>query len=403
MDVRRAAAAAVDRLRGAAIGRLDRDRARGAARSSWSIRRAVDWRRRRHRRAEIRCTSVAPTTVSWCRRGPCRSPGCSAWRSRSWIRVAACSMVNNGFMATRRTPFPGVVSLAPATTLIVDDGRVEVHDRLAGMIAGQRPATKESTRPACTTRSSPRSPRCARSERARAAGLERRQGQPAGARRPGRQRHRRADVDGLDGLRQRGGRVDRRVVSPSWRASRTACDRRRSVVGCRPIASSMCTRRRAGRCTSPTGCCTGSPRSEPATPVPTQRSRPRWWRGRDPAVEVTGTASCPRSSNRRRRSRLAGAGQALHSVRLGAPVRRPRRVPNPVARGAGRVGGRTVGCAAARSLVPELPQQLLAGDVVAGEQPQRDLGPSGVRQRGRRRRRSPSTPPSAAPSGSPTS
>ena len=58
--------------------------------------------------------------------------------------VAVCSMVNNGFMATRRTPFPGVVSLAPATTLIVDDGRVEVHDRLAGMIAGQRPATKQS-------------------------------------------------------------------------------------------------------------------------------------------------------------------------------------------------------------------------------------------------------------------
>ena len=53
-------------------------------------------------------------------------------------------MVNNGFMATRRTPFPGVVSLAPATTLIVDDGHVEVHDRLSGMIAGQRSATKES-------------------------------------------------------------------------------------------------------------------------------------------------------------------------------------------------------------------------------------------------------------------
>jgi asparagine synthase (glutamine-hydrolysing) len=58
--------------------------------------------------------------------------------------IAMCSMVNNGFMGTRRTPFPGVLSLGPSTTLVVDGERVETHDRLGEMIVGQRPATAEA-------------------------------------------------------------------------------------------------------------------------------------------------------------------------------------------------------------------------------------------------------------------
>jgi asparagine synthetase B (glutamine-hydrolysing) len=53
-------------------------------------------------------------------------------------RVAICSMINNGFMATRRTPYPTVRSLTPAAALVVDRGGAwTIHDHLAELIAGQ--------------------------------------------------------------------------------------------------------------------------------------------------------------------------------------------------------------------------------------------------------------------------
>jgi asparagine synthetase B (glutamine-hydrolysing) len=55
--------------------------------------------------------------------------------------VALTSMVNNGFVASRRTPFDGVESLPPGSALIVDDTGRRVHDHLATILQSQRRAT----------------------------------------------------------------------------------------------------------------------------------------------------------------------------------------------------------------------------------------------------------------------
>ena len=53
--------------------------------------------------------------------------------------IAVASLVNNGFLVTRRTPFRGVRSLPPHSTALVSSGRSSLTSGLAEHISSQRP------------------------------------------------------------------------------------------------------------------------------------------------------------------------------------------------------------------------------------------------------------------------
>jgi hypothetical protein len=103
---------------------------------------------RRARRLVAATSPSGAEPLFYAARGSCvyisssaRAAAAAVGWSGTTAAVALTSMVNNGFVASRRTPFDGVESLPPGSALIVDDTGRRVHDHLATILQSQRRAT----------------------------------------------------------------------------------------------------------------------------------------------------------------------------------------------------------------------------------------------------------------------